>query len=520
MAAIDIIAMSGETPRVVAHMLPQSAAVFAQDCHFRHGVISPIKTDTKQAKVFSFTPKTIFNYRDDIWFAWSGIVNAIRSPVANDDYGRVYYTDGVYPKVTSSTTATQGSGNYPAAYFRLGIPAPTSAINIGAITPPADHTDDDPTDDETRFYVQTYVTAYGEEGPPSPASVEVTIVYPGSSVALTFDPPGTQNSNITRRRIYRSYTSDDTAEYLQVTELDIAVTSFLDNVDAAALSATLETEDYFMPPDGMIGLCQMSNGICAGFMGNQVMFSEAYLPYAWKDSNKLTTKNDIVAIAPIGSSLVVGTKADPELFAGITPSNITNADPNVTLACVSRQSMMALDGFVLYASPNGIVSVDAAGNALVATQKLITPQQWRETFNPGTIRAWRLENEYLALYDTTDGVAGFIFSPENMDFRRITNSFDAGYKDEESDTLYVAKGTQLYTLQDGPFYLSARWKSKPFLAQADTSFSVLRIMSDQLFYVGLNIIIDGNVAVVLPPGSLALGEQTQRVIKLPALRGK
>ena len=45
-------------------------------------------------------------------------------------------------------------------------------------------------------------------------------------------------------------------------------------------------------------------------------------------------------------------------------------------------------------------------------------------------------------------------------------------------------------------------------------------MGEQLFYVGLNIIIDGNVAVVLPPGSLALGEQTQRVIKLPALRGK
>ncbi len=65
-----------------------------------------------------------------------------------------------------------------------------------------------------------------------------------------------------------------------------------------------------MPSDGMIGLYQMSNGICAGFMGHQVMFSAAYLPYAWKVSNKLTTKNDIVAIAPIGSSLVV-TKADP-----------------------------------------------------------------------------------------------------------------------------------------------------------------------------------------------------------------
>jgi hypothetical protein len=243
------------------------------------------------------------------------------------------------------------------------------------------------------------------------------------------------------------------------------------------------------------------------------------LPYAWKDSNKLTTKNAIVAIAPIGSALVVGTESDPELFAGITPSNITNADPNITLACVSRQSMVAMDGLVLYASPNGIVSIDATGNAVVATQKLITPQQWRATFNPSTIRAWRLENEYLALYSTGSGVAGFIFSPETLDFRRLTNTFDAGYKDEKSDTLYVVKGTQLYTLQDGNSTLPARWKSKPFLAPSDTSFAVLRIMSAQLFYVGLNIIVDDNIAVVLPPGSFALGEQTQRIVKLPPLRG-
>jgi len=85
MAAIDITAMSGELPRVVAHMLPQSASCFAQDCHFRHGVITPVKVDTKQSKVFSFMPGIIFNYRDDVWFAWNGIVNAIRSQVANDD---------------------------------------------------------------------------------------------------------------------------------------------------------------------------------------------------------------------------------------------------------------------------------------------------------------------------------------------------------------------------------------------------------------------------------------------------
>jgi hypothetical protein len=515
MPSIDITTMCGEMPRIAAHLLPENASVFALNCHFRHGVISANREDSMQQHAFSFVPGTIFHYRDDYWFAWNGIVDAIRSPVANDKYERVYFTDGSYPKVTSNAIATQGSGNYPANHFRLGIPAPENAIVIGGVTPPADHGEDDPTDDETRFYVETYVTAYGEEGPPGPASAEVTIVYPGSTVTLHLQPPGTQNHNITMRRIYRSATSDSTADFLMVAEMAISIRTFEDNVPGSALSAVLDTYGYLMPPDGMIGLCTMSNGICAGFKGDEVMFSEAYLPYAWKESNKQTTKDKVVAIAPIGTSLVVGTEGDPYLFSGVTPSNITNNEPNITLACVSRRSMVAMDGFALYASPNGIVTVDAAGNALVATSKIIEAKQWRSQFNPTTIRAWRCENEYLALYDSTDGTRGFIFSPESMDIRHLTNSFDAGYHDKKTDTVYVVKGKQLYTLMTGEMPVQMQWTSKPFLAPSDTSFSCLRVMSDQLFFVGMNIYVDGRKAISLPQGTIR-----DNIFKLPAIAGR
>ncbi|KAL8195924.1 UNVERIFIED_CONTAM: hypothetical protein K2H54_000093 [Gekko kuhli] len=35
----------------------------------------------------------------------------------------------------------------------------------------------------------------------------------------------------------------------------------------AKLGPVLETYDYTMPPDKMRGICQMANGICAGFAG-------------------------------------------------------------------------------------------------------------------------------------------------------------------------------------------------------------------------------------------------------------
>ncbi|MOA15489.1 hypothetical protein D3C78_1356470 [compost metagenome] len=102
-----------------------------------------------------------------------------------------------------------------------------------------------------------------------------------------------------------------------------------------------------------------------------------------------------------------------------------------------------------------------------------------------------------------------------MDIRHITASFDAGFNDEKSDTLYIVKGAQLYTLQGGDMPVSMRWRSKPFLAPYDTSFSCLRVMSDQLFFVGINIIVDGAQVITLPPGTMR-----ENMLKLPPISGR
>lgn len=125
MNVIQIIAMCGELPCIVAHMLLQSASISAKDFHFRHGVITPLNLVTS-GSLFSLTPGTIFNCHD-VWFALTDIVNAIRSPEANDDYDPVYYTDGVYYKVTNGDTGTQGSGDYPQHIFAWASRAPQHA---------------------------------------------------------------------------------------------------------------------------------------------------------------------------------------------------------------------------------------------------------------------------------------------------------------------------------------------------------------------------------------------------------
>lgn len=508
MPTIDITVMQGMKPRIEPFLLPDNNSVLAKDCHFDTGVISPLKDDVLSAISFPFTPKTIFHYRDNFWFSWNSDVDVVRSPVSQDDYGRVYYTDGVYPKVTMSSIATGGAIR-PTAYYRLGVPAPSSVITISAITPPSGATDSTSTDDETRYYIQTFVTATGEEGPPSSASAEVTITIPDSSVTLSLPAAQANNNNITRRRIYRSATSDASSGWYEVVELPIATTSYVDSLTSDQLGAALATEDYLPPPDDMMGLCLMANGISAGFSGNTVLFSGAYLPYAWPDANKLTTEDDVVSICPVGTSLVVGTKGYPYVMTGVSPSSITAQKLNVQQACISKRSMVSVDSVVYYASPDGLVGVTSDG-ASVATEQIISRDQW-QAMSPSSIRAWSYEGKYIAISDTT----AFVFDPKSGDLRYLSNSWDAAYNDMTADALYLAKGTSLYSWRSSnesnvQFY----WRSKEFIEPEGSSFSCCRIVADDITKIGMRLLLDGAQVLELVEGNIP-----SVAFRLPALRG-
>lgn len=507
MPVIDITTMRGETPRVEPVLLPDEVAVIANDCHFDSGVVKPFMDDAVSGVSLPITPETIFRYKDDYWFAWGGDVDAIRSPVAQDAYGRVYYTDGAYPKVTTAAIAT-GGATKPTAWYRLGVVAPTNAITVTAVTPPDGTTDTDATDDETRYYIETYVTGSGEEGPPGPVSSEVTITIPNSSVTLTLMPPSSSDRNIQQRRIYRSATSDSASDWLLVVELPIGAGTYVDSKTEAQLSASLETSGYLPPPDNMRGLCLMANGIAAGFAGNELLFSEAYLPYAWPKANRLTTEHNIVAIAAIGTSLVVGTEGNPYVCSGVSPSSITSTKLSLPQACISKRSMVAMDGLVLYACPDGIAGVAADGGSLV-TEQIISREQW-QAMSPATLRGWYNEGKYIGITDTH----AFIYDPKSGDFRELSGRWNAAYNDQIRDTFYVAKGAVLYGWRKGVAKVPLTWRSKEFTFAPGTPMSCARVIADDVSLVGIKVFADGVQVVSIPVGSVP-----STPFRIPAARG-
>lgn len=505
MPIIDISMMRGMVPRISDHLLPDDVAVNASNCHFNRGIISPFRSDVLDGVTLPVKPKTLYRHRGSQWLQWVGDVDVIPSPIAQDPHGRIYYTDGSYPKLTTEKIGL-GAGAKPTAWYRLGLTAP-GAVTAGTVTPPEGGEDDTISDDETRYYVRTFVTSFGEEGPPSEASNAVEIPIPKSRVSIAFPSILNNDMNVTHQRIYRSVSGAGTADYLLVAELPISSTSYVDSLDSDELGPALETYDYLPPPENMIGLTMMANGIAAGFAGNEVLFSGAYLPYAWPQANRQTTQHDVVAIAASGTSLVVATKGYPYVFSGVTPSAVNGVKLDLEQACVSKQSIVVVGGQVIYASPDGLVAVGSNGG-LVITEQMITREQWQK-YKPETLRAWAHEGKYIGLTNT----GGFVFDPSSGDFRYFDNNWDAAYHDLERDILYIAKNKTLYRWRDGLESVTANWKSKQFVAPVDSAFNSMRVVSADNSKVAVKLIADGVTVMELQAGSVP-----SLAFRLPAIR--
>ncbi len=156
----------GMLPRLDTRLLPDQGAAVAQNVILTSGVFQPIY-DALRLQTFADTDavKTIYRMYSagaDYWLRWTEDVNVARSPIAGDTSFRVGFTsDAFEPRVTNLALAT-GSSPYPAAWYALGVFAPTTAPTI---TPSGGSGAQ-----ETRAYIYTFVTQDGEESAPCPAS--------------------------------------------------------------------------------------------------------------------------------------------------------------------------------------------------------------------------------------------------------------------------------------------------------------------------------------------------------------
>ncbi len=485
MTTIKIDNFSGISPRGSARLQPYNGAVQAVNAKLLSGELRGLR-NTQLLHDFGSTP-TVRAYRlpalvgaplpittQDFWVGFnSNDVDFVRTPVLQDQFERYYWTSDQSQHHGAPQYNTRARLQAGLPSYLLGIPTPVNSL---VVVPFAGVT-------SVRSYVYTFVSGYGEEGPPS--SPTIAEGSSGTWTLSNFDTsvPNPQDYNLVRINIYRTVAdaSSSSAQYFYVGSINFGDTSFTDGAldTTVAENYTLPSLTWDGPPAGLTGLISHPGGFLCGFQGRDLYMSDPYHPHAWPVENIQTCKTEIVGLAVYGNVLVIGTTSNPYYAEGMSPSAITLQKINSIDPCISRRSMVTSLGGVYYASPQGIL-VATAGATQLATQSLLTREEWLNNFSPTTIQAVAYGLQYIA-FNTTN--TGFIFSPAETLAPLTTmdrfSEVDAIQIDQYSGDCYIVQKNQV-RLWDPPGStpLEYTWLSKEFDLPKPVNFSAMKIKFD------------------------------------------
>jgi hypothetical protein len=472
MTVLRIATFGGRIPRLVPRLLPDTAAQQAVNTRLSSGELRAWWKPKWLATLSIVRPQSVYRYLQDGVQKFIGFKRktyAVESALVNDAFGRLYYSneDGFW-----ITTKADIQSN--TAAVAAGVPAPI--VNLFQVVA-SGGTDETA---ETRVYLTTLVSKYGEESAPSATNLvegNADGVWRVNGLnSLIYD--ATKYPNITKLRLYRTITSDTGVDYRMAAEFLIGAVpaTFVDNELASVISArpALISLAWDLPPSQLNGVISMPGGFLAGFKGRTLYFSEPYYPHAWPPDYQLAVQDDIVALGCFGNTVVIATKGRVSAAVGSHPALMTLILGQKVAPCVSADSMVSSSSAVLFASTEGLISVDSSGAALV-TRAFLTKDEW-DLFSPANIKAALYENRYLGFYSHTLGFS-FQFDDPNTAWTDVQHQNVTAVAQDLTTgrTLLLAGADVLEWNGDTNNSDEYSWKSKPFQLAKPANFGVFQL---------------------------------------------
>lgn len=392
----------GMIPALDARLLPDNQAALSENAWVYTGVLQgfrePVPVHTCSSDLIRKVYRIPVQYYDkahipdSYWLEFENPdTDVVRSPTVGDQYDRYYWAQSqsfLATKPQYNTRARIAAGQAP---FTLGIPAPAAAPTVGSVTGGTTPTED-------RVYVYTWVSAYGEEGPPSPPSTvrngNANGTWPITLTAPT--SPDTTGRNLATVNIYRTVTgSSGAASYFFVASVPIATTSYNDAISTTVVTGNriLESTYWTGPPTDLDGMVTMPNGIVVGWRKNEIWFCEPYRPHAWPVAYTLAVEFPVVGCGVIGQSLIVCTTGSPYAISGVNPGTMAISRIAAFEPCLSRGSILSTPIGVAYASSNGI-ALASPGSVAIISRSIVNKDVWQDLLNLETLRAAPLNGGY------------------------------------------------------------------------------------------------------------------------------
>lgn len=416
MVAVRISPFGGMVPAVDDSLLAPINAALAQDTWTYSGSVVglPMRkllytlVDPNKTKVYRIPNNytDALHLSDSTWLEFShSDTDVLRTQVVDDTFDRFYWASPLdVPRYMTQAQFVAAAPNPSPTAYILGIPAPGTISGIVAGGASATL--------KSVAYVQTFVSAYGEEGPPS-APKTYTAQKIDATYTITFAQPdpldlGT-NRNITKMRLYRTITAaNGTTTFFFVTEVAVGTVSFADNAatntDAIiAFNEQLESTNWQGPPSDLQGWVSLANGIVAGFRNNEIWFCEPFRMHAWPALFTLAVEYPIVGLGVQGGTLVVCTDGFAYTVQGAHPSSMSLQKIAGLMPCTSRGSILSTTDGVYFSTPLGLALV-ASGIAVIATKELIRKDKWNALVQINTLRAAQLGAAYYAFGQAILGV--------------------------------------------------------------------------------------------------------------------
>ena len=492
MATLLFEDFGGIAPGISSHKRPVGTAELADNIDFTYGDLRGLLAN-KALEIFQDVDDNnwdnIYRYKyfadgespeKEIWVYLNSAnkIYFVPGPVPEDIYQRLYFSGRGVPKF--NILGNMGGRDAGNNAYKLGIPAPDGTIAVNAFSQVAG--DDESGLIEDIQYVYTFVSKFGEEGPPSapsalysrvPSHIPILLVPEVSAELIagtSLTAPGDGGAASYKRRIYRVNPGSSVADFQFLKDLPVGggIAQTTDEVEPELLGEVLPSETWIGPPDdttyttgvegegeGVIthalypagplqGLLGLPGGVMAGFSGRTLCFSVPFLPHAWPLGNRINLTDTIVAIELVPSGLICLTTGLPRLITGSAPSGYTEQTIQSPYPCLNYDSVVNMGAYVLYSSSEGVVAIDGSG-ARVLTEGLISPQQWRSGYCHTEYSAVRYEGTYLAVACHGEAEQSFILDPRNGTVKisnyshvqqAITNRYRL-YHDMATDEVYL-----------------------------------------------------------------------------------
>lgn len=518
---------AGEIPKLEGNLLPDSYAQVATNCNFEKSSLRAFPAPLRIEAISITTCKSVFKHTENTNEHW--VVSAtdrhyVKSPISGDTFERVYFTGATEPRFFANDNVSGGGFDESTDYYKLGIPAPTAGPAVGSSGGGAEY----------RGYVFSFVNSYGDEGPPSPI-VSISD-YSTGNITLASIPAAPTGRAINRIFVYRTNSgTSGTGEFqfaLYARWFDAAtgyaVGEFViysgaiykcttihpagawnaghftagDDVTNANLLSVYPKVNFDPPPDGLTGLVALANGSFAGFVGNSIYFSEPFYPHAWPTDYIIPLNIDIVGIAAYQDTVVAAGSGAPCVLYGSHPLTMARWYHTDILPLVSSRGIVSGNSGVFFVSTAGLIFSQGLTMVPVADQLMNVSDL--EQYTPATLALYWFETRLFA-FDSA-GTQGFFidFSPEQLEFVRLTPYAHAGVVDSDGFFYIVENDTEIVDENDPPAvmplavkkwagssdYLQYTWKSKEFIFDAPINMAAFLISLDQDFINEVQGLID------------------------------